>query len=76
MYNTFFIWAMNKTSYANLPDDLKAVIDANSELKYLHGPDVLWISNTEAWRLFLKAIIRSSRCRKPTAEIKAIAASN
>lgn len=30
MYNTFFIWAMNKDSYNNLPDDLKAVIDANS----------------------------------------------
>ena len=33
MYNTFFIWAMNKDSYANLPDDLKAVIDANSGLE-------------------------------------------
>ena len=33
MYNTFFIWAMNKTSYANLPDDLKAVIDANSGIE-------------------------------------------
>lgn len=30
MYNTFFIWGMNKDSYNNLPDDLKAVIDANS----------------------------------------------
>lgn len=30
LYNTFFIWAMNKDSYNNLPDDLKAVIDANS----------------------------------------------
>ncbi|MEL7466212.1 MAG: TRAP transporter substrate-binding protein [Pseudomonadota bacterium] len=29
-YNTFFIWAMNKDTYASLPDDLKAVIDANS----------------------------------------------
>lgn len=33
MYNTFFIWAMNKDSYNNLPDDLKAVIDANSGLE-------------------------------------------
>ena len=33
MYNTFFIWAMNKDSYAKLPDDLKAVIDANSGLE-------------------------------------------
>jgi TRAP-type C4-dicarboxylate transport system substrate-binding protein len=30
LYNLFFIWAMNKDSYARLPDDLKAVIDANS----------------------------------------------
>jgi len=32
LYNLFFIWAMNKDSYAALPDDLKAVIDANSGL--------------------------------------------
>lgn len=30
LYNLFFLWAMNKESYAALPDDLKAVIDANS----------------------------------------------
>ena len=30
LYNTFFIWGMNKASYEALPDDLKAVIDANS----------------------------------------------
>ena len=30
LYNTFFIWAMNKNSYNKLPDDLKAIIDANS----------------------------------------------
>ncbi|MEM7267790.1 MAG: TRAP transporter substrate-binding protein [Pseudomonadota bacterium] len=30
MYNTMFLWAMNKDSYAALPDDIKAVIDANS----------------------------------------------
>lgn len=30
LYNLFFIWAMNKDSYAALPDDLKAIIDANS----------------------------------------------
>ncbi len=32
LYNTFFIWAMNKDTYNSLPDDLKAVIDANSGL--------------------------------------------
>ncbi len=30
LYNLYFIWAMNKDSYARLPDDLKAVIDANA----------------------------------------------
>jgi len=30
LYNLYFIWAMNRESYARLPDDLKAVIDANS----------------------------------------------
>lgn len=30
LYNLYFIWAMNKTKYDALPDDLKAVIDANS----------------------------------------------
>ncbi|MGH1459944.1 MAG: TRAP transporter substrate-binding protein [Paracoccaceae bacterium] len=30
LYNLFFIWAMNKDVYEGLPDDLKAVIDANS----------------------------------------------
>ncbi|OUS19875.1 C4-dicarboxylate ABC transporter [Litorivita pollutaquae] len=29
-YNLFFIWAMNKDVYEGLPDDLRAVIDANS----------------------------------------------
>lgn len=33
LYNTFFIWAMNKSVYEGLPDDLKAVIDANSGLE-------------------------------------------
>ncbi len=33
LYNTFFIWAMNEDTYAALPDDLKAVIDANSGLE-------------------------------------------
>jgi len=32
LYNLFFIWAMNKDVYAGLPDDLRAVIDANSGL--------------------------------------------
>ncbi|MEL6551430.1 MAG: TRAP transporter substrate-binding protein [Pseudomonadota bacterium] len=30
LYNTFFVWGMNRASYDALPDDLKAVIDANS----------------------------------------------
>lgn len=30
LYNLFFIWAMNKKVYEDLPADLKAVIDANS----------------------------------------------
>lgn len=30
MYNTYFIFAMNKKAYADLPDDLKAIIDANT----------------------------------------------
>ena len=30
LYNTVFIWAMNKASYDKLPDDLKKVIDDNS----------------------------------------------
>lgn len=33
VYNTFFIWAMNKDVYEGLPDDIKAVIDANSGLE-------------------------------------------
>jgi len=32
LYNLYFIWAMNKDTYEGLPDDLKAVIDANSGL--------------------------------------------
>ena len=30
LYNLYFIWAMNKAKYEALPEDLKAVIDANS----------------------------------------------
>ena len=30
LYNLYFIWAMNKDVYEGLPDDLRAVIDANS----------------------------------------------
>jgi TRAP-type C4-dicarboxylate transport system substrate-binding protein len=30
LYNLFFVWAMNKDIYESLPDDLRAVIDANS----------------------------------------------
>ena len=30
LYNLYFIWAMNKDRYESLPDDLRAVIDANS----------------------------------------------
>ncbi|MEO1549480.1 MAG: TRAP transporter substrate-binding protein [Pseudomonadota bacterium] len=33
LYNTYFIWAMNKASYDRLPDDLKAVLDANTGLE-------------------------------------------
>ena len=33
LYNTYFIWAMNKSSYAKLSDELKAVIDANSGIE-------------------------------------------
>lgn len=33
LYNTYFIWAMNRNSYDNLPGDLKAVIDANSGIE-------------------------------------------
>ncbi len=32
LYNLYFIWAMNKEAYAGLPEDLQAVIDANSGL--------------------------------------------
>ncbi|MEM8850454.1 MAG: C4-dicarboxylate ABC transporter, partial [Pseudomonadota bacterium] len=30
LYNLYFLWAMNKDVYEGLPDDLRAVIDANS----------------------------------------------
>lgn len=33
LYNTTFIWGMNKDRYDSLPDDLKAVIDANSGIE-------------------------------------------
>ncbi|MEM9474107.1 MAG: TRAP transporter substrate-binding protein [Pseudomonadota bacterium] len=33
LYNTFFIWGMNPAAYDRLPDDLKAVIDANSGIE-------------------------------------------
>lgn len=33
LYNTYFIWAMNNDTYNGLPDDLKAIIDANSGLE-------------------------------------------
>ncbi|KMW58097.1 TRAP transporter solute receptor, unknown substrate 3 [Candidatus Rhodobacter oscarellae] len=75
MYNTFFIWAMNKDSYNNLPDDLKAVIDANSGLE------------TSAWAgramdegdTMVKAVVEGTdntiitMSEEATAEIKAIA---
>ncbi len=32
LYNLYFLWAMNKATYEALPDDLRAVIDANSGL--------------------------------------------
>lgn len=34
LYTTSFIFAMNKARYEGLPDDLKAVIDANSGLEF------------------------------------------
>ena len=30
LYNLYFIWAMNKNVYEAMPDDLRAIIDANS----------------------------------------------
>jgi TRAP-type C4-dicarboxylate transport system substrate-binding protein len=30
LYNLYFIWAMNKDVYEGMPDDLRAIIDANS----------------------------------------------
>ena len=33
LYNTVFIWAMNKSVYERMPADLRAVIDANSGLE-------------------------------------------
>ncbi|WGW04909.1 TRAP transporter substrate-binding protein [Tropicibacter oceani] len=30
LYNLYFIWAMNKAKYESLPDDLRAIIAANS----------------------------------------------
>ncbi|MFQ6547327.1 TRAP transporter substrate-binding protein [Aestuariibius sp. 2305UL40-4] len=30
LYNLYFIWAMNRDVYEDLPDDLRAIIDANS----------------------------------------------
>jgi TRAP-type C4-dicarboxylate transport system substrate-binding protein len=32
LYNLYFLWAMNRDAYDALPDDLRAVIDANSGL--------------------------------------------
>ncbi len=32
LYNLYFIWAMNMDVYESMPDDLRAVIDANSGL--------------------------------------------
>jgi TRAP-type transport system periplasmic protein len=33
LYSTFFFFAMNHDSYNDLPDDLKAIIDANSGIE-------------------------------------------
>ncbi|MDD9715689.1 TRAP transporter substrate-binding protein [Dinoroseobacter sp. PD6] len=33
LYNTFFLWGMNKATYEGLPEDLRAIIDANSGLE-------------------------------------------
>ncbi len=32
LYNLYFLWALNRDVYEGLPDDLRAVIDANSGL--------------------------------------------
>ena len=32
LYNLYFIWAMNRDVYEDMPDDLRAIIDANSGL--------------------------------------------
>ncbi len=32
LYNLYFIWAMNKDVYEGMPEDLRAIIDANSGL--------------------------------------------
>lgn len=32
LYNLYFLWAMNRDVYEGLPDDLRAIIDANSGL--------------------------------------------
>jgi len=42
LYNTFFIWGMNKNSYNQLPDDLKAIIDKNSGMEAS-----AWLGNTQ-----------------------------
>ncbi|MBC6437944.1 MAG: TRAP transporter substrate-binding protein [Rhodobacteraceae bacterium] len=33
LYNLFFVWGMNPDTYGSLPDDLRAVIDANSGIE-------------------------------------------
>jgi len=38
-YTQTFVFAMNNDSYNNLPDDLKAIIDANCALPACHGGD-------------------------------------
>jgi TRAP-type C4-dicarboxylate transport system substrate-binding protein len=42
LYTTSFIFAMNKDRYESLPDDLKAVIDANSGLEFSALPARRW----------------------------------
>jgi len=41
-YTSVFLFAMNKATYASLPDDLKAVIDANSGLELAQKIGRVW----------------------------------
>lgn len=42
LYTSVFLFAMNKAKYESLPDDLKAVIDANSGMNVVQGIGATW----------------------------------